>query len=75
MVRPMARKPASQAQGPLTEVHLKTLDKVIEYCQGTLEYCAKCDRCDIDVDAERKKTESQLATAKKIKAEFFPNTR
>ena len=65
------QKPA----GPLTEQHLKVLDKVIALCDETLEYCKKCDACNLDVDAERKKTEEQREMARLMKATFFPHSR
>ncbi len=66
---------AKQRTGPLTDEHLKTLNKVIQACSETLAFCGDCEACDLDVEPERKKTEDQLRVAQKLKARFFPQER
>ncbi len=71
----MNRVKQTKSTGPLTEQHLRVLNKVIETCSATLDYCKVCDDCNVDVSPERAKTEEQLEMAKRIKARFFPTAK
>lgn len=63
---------AKQKQGPLTDAHLKLLNKLIEACAETEKYCSMCEECQLDVSPERKKNREQMDIATRIKARFFP---
>lgn len=64
---------AKQRTGPFTEEHLKTLDKVLKACAESAAYFAKCEACGLDVGKEAKANAEQAETARRMKAQFFPN--
>ena len=63
------------AVGPLTDQHLKVLDKVLKACAETEEYCKMCEECNLDVSPERQKNKEQREIAERIKRRFFPGAK
>lgn len=61
--------------GPLTDQHLKLLNKLLAATVETAAFCAKCEACTLDVAQEAKKNAEQKAVAEKIKATFFPGAK
>lgn len=60
---------------PLGPEHLKVLDKVLQACAETEQYCRACEECNLDVTPELKKNAEQMEIAKRIKAKFFPQAK
>lgn len=60
---------------PLGPEHLKILDKVLQACAETHEYCKQCEACNLDVTPELKKNDEQMEIARRIKAKFFPGAK
>lgn len=71
----MNRVMPKKSTGPLTEAHLRTLNKLIETCTATLDYCRVCEECNLDVSPEQRTTREQLDMAQRIKARFFPTAK
>lgn len=65
----------SKVNHPLGPEHLKILDKVLQACVETGEYCKQCEECNLDVSPEQKKNAEQMEIAKRIKAKFFPGAK
>lgn len=59
--------------GPLTEEHLKQLNRILRATAETGVYCEKCKECGIDVDPEKRVNDEQQKVASAIKRVFFPN--
>ena len=57
--------------GPLTEEHLRRLNKIIQACSETEQYCRDCDSCGIDVSPEMRQNAEQKRIAENLKAKFF----
>lgn len=70
----MAKKKPAALTSPLTvEEHVPILNAILEGCQMTDEECAKCERCNINVDQAKAANEDQRRIAAAIKREFFPD--
>jgi hypothetical protein len=65
----------AKSKSPLTDADLPNLNKLIRDCEETLQLCAKCEACNLDLTPEREKTTDQLDTARKLKAAFFPTAK
>lgn len=63
-----------QSAGPLTDAHLRALNKLLQLCVETGRFCKQCEECDIDVTPEMRKNDEQQRIAAKIKAKFFPES-
>lgn len=66
---------AKETKGPLTEAHLRLLNKLIEACKETERYCQMCEECHLAVEPERRKNREQMDIASRIKARFFPTAK
>ena len=66
---------AKVKSGPLTDEHLKLLNRILESCSQTEQLCEQCASCHLDVDRERDKNREQREIATRIKAVFFPNSK